>query len=798
MTATYSIVIPTAGNYQQLLACLDTIVQASDLNKTEIIVVNNGDCGENSPTVRVCNAFKAKLGDAFKYIQLAENQGFCVGTNMGMKMASGKYIVWLNDDTLVLPGWLESLRSSIDLPHLYHRKVGLAGPLSNRVAGDQCVTELASIQPQDIQKAISHVENVRHKYRVTAPDGQVINYERLTGFLSGFCLMFKREVMEEIGFIDEQFSPGGFCDNDYVLRAINAGWGAVLSQQTFVWHAGSQTLNRLFPEMAGGVKNWAKFIAKYREDKPNKLVMLQRVKIDNNEQLATFKKCAYRNRDLVDGVFILSDKSEHNEFTEKMCKNIFGSKLLGFSSNKKSAPLDEIRDRMFLLNQAHNSDFDWVVVMDHDECFGEGTERSRLDELMNPINPQVNGYTFLFNNYWRGSELARIDGPWGSAFFSRMYRNKKFTPVLRPPVEPDDPGLHCGNRPLSIPENMFTMCDITIDHYGYSNGEEIERKYKLYNELDKTPEELQQYTVGSTNYNHLINEIGIQVVVPRPFSISVNLMVKNEEATIGQQILRYASIAREFVICDTGSTDSTMQQLDLAKIPYFQKPIDDNFAAVRNELIKRSKYKYIMHVDADEIPEPSILHKIVLMLNTGPDVCLQGLKTQHRDGRYQVIKQPRIFKNDGRFYYFGRIHETLDESVSKAKNLTHGDADVVIFNPGLLKDPDRIKQKLEYYGRLLELELKDHPNNYKACFELALHYRNYGRLDEAVELLKKCAKNKPEFLRAKFELALIEANKALDWMETCQGYPGEPDLLEAMKVLHQGLAPFKYTPVSLE
>jgi hypothetical protein len=205
-----------------------------------------------------------------------------------------------------------------------------------------------------------------------------------------------------------------------------------------------------------------------------------------------------------------------------------------------------------------------------------------------------------------------------------------------------------------------------------------------------------------------------------------------------------------------------------------------------------------MHVDADEIPEQHTLFKLALMLNTGADVCLAGLKTQHRDGRFQVIKQPRIFKNDGRFYYYGRVHETLDYSISKAGMITHGDMDLQIFNPGLMKDPKSIKGKLEFYGKLLELELQDHPDNYKACFELALHYRNYNRIEEAKELLKRCMVGKPDFLRAKFELALIEANEALAYMDTCEGYNGEPELLQAMNALHGSLAPWRYTPVKLE
>ena len=794
MDFTYSVVIPTAGNYAQLYACLDSIVRCSDMTKTEIIVVNNG---ATDLTQDICVDFKAKLGDSFKQLFLSENKGFCIGTNLGMKMSSGKYVVWLNDDTIVTPNWLESLQSSIDTKHLYHDNIGLAGPLSNCVAGQQILKESMGMKPENLPEIIQLVSSIAPKYRIKTPENTWINTERLSGFLSGFCLMIKREVIDKIGYIDEQFSPGGFCDNDFVLRAIEAGYGAVVCYQTFVFHYGSKTLNTKYPEMRGGVRNWAKYIAKHRTKRDNKVVMIQRVKIDSDQQLSIFRKCAFVNENYVDGVIILSDKSEHKEFTEASCRKIFGKKLLQFATNAKTVPLNEIRDRMFLMNEAHKLDYDWVLVMDHDECFADGTDKERLKELMNPINPITHGYTFMFNNYWRGFDFARVDAPWGNAFFSRLYRNRIFKPSLRPMFDAADPGFHCGNRPLSIPENMFQLCDIVINHYGYTDSAEIERKYKYYTSLDKSPQDIKDVTVGSANYSHLINEIGLQVIVPKPFSISLNMMVKNEETPIGLQILQYAAIAREFVICDTGSTDKTMEYLDLAGIPYFQKKFDNDFSDIRNDLIKRSKYKYIMHVDADEQPEEFAMHKILCMLNSGPDVCLAALKTQHRDGRFQVVKQPRIFKNDPRFYYYGRVHETLDNALEKTGPITHGDTDLSIFNPGLLKDPSSIKRKLDFYGGLLELELKDHPDNYKAHFELALHYRNYGRLQEAKQLLEKCAKDRPGFLRAKIELILMEVNEGLDYLESCKGHKADEDVLKVLQGLHQSLVPWKYTPVQL-
>lgn len=797
MNPKYSIVIPTSNNADVLVSCLNSILQFSNLEATEILVVDNGS---SDSTAAFCQVFKERLKDNFTYVYLAENQGFCKATNIGMSLSKGDFIVWLNDDTLVTPNWLEELETSITTKHVYHSNIGLAGPRSNNAAGAQSIKELAGKSYQECLGALPTLRENVASFTLSTPNGDTYRAEPLTGFLSGFCLMLKREVYTTIGGIDEIYSPGGFCDNDFLVRAITAGYGAVQSQGSFVYHYGSTTLNKLYPELRGGVRNWAKYVAKHRTNKDNKLLLIQRVKIDSDTQLSTYRKCGHVNEKYVDGVIILSDRSTHNEMSEKTCRKIYGKKLLSFVENPKHVPLDEIRDRLALMTMASNlkDKYDWVLVLDHDECFSPETDVNRIKELMNPFNPLCMGYTLYCNNYWRSDTMARVDGAWGTAaYYSRMWKNGIFENTLRPKYTKNDVGFHCGNRPMSIPANMFLQCDLVINHYAYSTPNEIERKYAFYNKNDNSPKETQKYTVGSVDYNHLINEVGIKVIVPRPFSISVNMMVKNEETNIGLQLLNYASIAREFVIADTGSTDKTMEFLDQVGIPYHQIPFEDDFSKIRNKLIDLSKYQYIIHVDGDEIPEKDFLSKIVGMLNTGPDIALCHMRTQHTDGRFQVIKQPRIFKNDGRFYYYGRVHETLDKSLSKVPNFTSQDCELSIFNPGFLTDPETIKRKLEFYGRLLKQEVEDHPDNSKACFELALHYRNFGKTDEAISLLEQSLKHFPYFVRARLELVLINVNRALNELDKCKGMKVEGDVLSVLQQLHTTLSPWEFKPLAI-
>ena len=56
--------------------------------------------------------------------------------------------------------------------------------------------------------------------------------------LIGFCLLIKREVINKVGLLDEQFFPGNFEDDDYCMRILEAKYKLVLSKDTFIHHFG--------------------------------------------------------------------------------------------------------------------------------------------------------------------------------------------------------------------------------------------------------------------------------------------------------------------------------------------------------------------------------------------------------------------------------------------------------------------------------------------------------------------------------------------------------------------------------
>ena len=147
-------------------------------------------------------------------IRNLSNLGFAAGCNQALAQARGRYLVFLNNDTVVTPGWLSNLVACAlhDWPN-----VGLVGPVSNCAASPQHV--------QGEYRDLSDIDlfAIRHRQQFA---GKAVGVERLTGF----CLLVRREIVEQVGGFDERYGLGFFEDDDLCVRAREAGFKLVVAQ----------------------------------------------------------------------------------------------------------------------------------------------------------------------------------------------------------------------------------------------------------------------------------------------------------------------------------------------------------------------------------------------------------------------------------------------------------------------------------------------------------------------------------------------------------------------------------------
>ncbi|MFD0694211.1 glycosyltransferase family 2 protein [Paenibacillus sp. GCM10027628] len=209
-----SIIIPTYNEKSMLKECIHSIRKHTDV-PYEIIVVDNGSTDGTT---------KFLLQEAIPFVSNYENRGFPAACNAGMKLSKGDTILLLNNDVLLTPNWLSHMLSC-----LYHQKdVGIVGPMTNYASGSQ-----------RIQVAYTSLDDMIRKYNIEKL-GTYTEVKRLIGF----CFLFKREVMQKIGLLDERFSPGHYEDDDYCYRARQAGYRLMIAEDTFVFHHGSVSFGK--------------------------------------------------------------------------------------------------------------------------------------------------------------------------------------------------------------------------------------------------------------------------------------------------------------------------------------------------------------------------------------------------------------------------------------------------------------------------------------------------------------------------------------------------------------------------
>lgn len=210
-----SIVVPAWNQLDFTKACLDSIRRYTP-EPYEIIVVDNGSTDGTGDYLRAAPDIDAILNE--------ENRGFPAAVNQGMNAAKGRQVLLLNNDVVVTTGWLRRMLAVLHSD----ATVGLVGPCSNNVSGPQQI-------PISYQ-ALAGLEAFAWEHGKLAA-GQRSEVTRLVGF----CFLVKREVIEAIGLLDEQFGIGMFEDDDYCRRALAAGFRAVIAGDAFVHHFGSQT-----------------------------------------------------------------------------------------------------------------------------------------------------------------------------------------------------------------------------------------------------------------------------------------------------------------------------------------------------------------------------------------------------------------------------------------------------------------------------------------------------------------------------------------------------------------------------
>lgn len=216
------IVIPIYNAYDDVVACVNSVKDNTNLDFHRLLLVN--DC---SPDERIQPYLDSLAKENIAVIHNESNKGFSGNVNIGMDYTDDRDIIILNSDTLVTKNWLEKM---IDCAYSAE-EIGTVTPLSNAAT-------LCSIPRMCVDNACPDSINLE-QYAETVERCSLKAYPRIPVAV-GFCMYIKRTVINEIGHFDaETFQRGYGEENDFCHRAEQRGFIHVMCDNTFILHKGS-------------------------------------------------------------------------------------------------------------------------------------------------------------------------------------------------------------------------------------------------------------------------------------------------------------------------------------------------------------------------------------------------------------------------------------------------------------------------------------------------------------------------------------------------------------------------------
>jgi GT2 family glycosyltransferase len=222
--ADISVVVLNYNGRRWLKGCLSAV--ESGLGATdELVVVDNASTDGSTELVR--HEFPGA-----RLLALDRNLGFAAGNNQGARVARGKYLAFLNNDTVPQPGWLTALRDPFDQERLLAlttaRIVYLHNPMLIDSAGDGYLRAGGAFK------------------RFHGESASRADQSGVTFGACGAACMIRRDVFFELDGFDEDFFMV-YEDVDLSYRARLRGYTCAYAAKAVVHHVGSGTLQKASP-----------------------------------------------------------------------------------------------------------------------------------------------------------------------------------------------------------------------------------------------------------------------------------------------------------------------------------------------------------------------------------------------------------------------------------------------------------------------------------------------------------------------------------------------------------------------
>ena len=220
------VIIPIYNACEDVVCCVDSVRRHTAAD-CRIVLID--DCSTDERIATFLASLEAEADARIVLLKNPGNVGFVGTVNRGMSLSRND-VVLLNSDTIVTAGWLKKLRRCADSDSL----IGTITPFSNNaeICSFPLFCQNNSLDGVDIAAVNRAMEAVAIPLYPEIPTAV------------GFCMYVRRALLDKIGLFDaETFGLGYGEENDFCMRAIDAGYRHVLCDDTFVAHVGSRSFS---------------------------------------------------------------------------------------------------------------------------------------------------------------------------------------------------------------------------------------------------------------------------------------------------------------------------------------------------------------------------------------------------------------------------------------------------------------------------------------------------------------------------------------------------------------------------
>ncbi|MGA1874719.1 MAG: glycosyltransferase [bacterium] len=789
-----SIVILTLNQLEYTKKCEASIRKYTPEPHEIIFIDNNSHDGTVRWLRRLIHENKN-----YKLIENRENFGFAKGCNQGMAASSGEFVLLLNNDVIVTEGWLAGMLECLK----NDPKTGIVGPMTNHISGMQKVMS-ADYKTREQMQEYARLFREKHRYR-RVPQRRVV----------GFCMLFRRELVEKIGGLDKRFGSGNFEDDDFCLRAELEGYRNCIAGDVFIHHYGSRSFigNRIdYRSAMAGNRNifHDKWSGIPQDSIPGRKLIIKNTLEEAGElnQKGEGDKAVER---LIEGIRLSPDSEE---IYQTLAEVLIEAKRFKDANDALQAMPERAREDIKTLE----------LIGYCKEGLELSQEAKRYADLALSMNP---AYAPALNlkgilAYKQGNKKV------AESFFKRAIES--YPGYGEPHTNLGVIRWAEGNWPegLELLERGFILSPVVMDiasryHSAVTKANELARAEVVFREakmLFPTNQRISYLLIDillkQEQYKEAMQEIEEAMVVfgvddgilsaalevrrkigPKETNgtrkgkgaISLCMIVKNEEQYMARCLMSVKPAVDEMVVVDTGSTDRTR---DIAKA-FGAKVYDfawtDDFSEARNYSLSKVSGDWILILDADEVLsalDHAHLAKLVkknrpwaytmVTRNYTKQVNLQGFTIN--DGKYPHEEagigwfpstKVRLFPQNHNIWFKNPVHESVEETVRET-GIPIKPAAIPVHHYGKLQ-VEKIIAKGEAYYQLGRKKLEENGmNDLKALFELGVQAAELGRFEEAAEIFKKLTGLNQKYPLALFNLGsvYIELGRYHDALITAQ------------------------------